>query len=67
MGTIFGVDKLTFGMVVGGVAFYLVDVVNDFIYKKVGRSLFPYQRLILSLGTILALSIIDYILISYYI
>ncbi|HJY98338.1 MAG TPA: hypothetical protein VJ227_01340 [Patescibacteria group bacterium] len=67
MGTIYGIDKLTFGMVVGGVVFYLIDVVNDTIYKVAGRSLFPYQRMVLSLGSILVLSVIDYFLISYYI
>lgn len=66
-GEIFGMDKLTFGMLVGGVAFYLVDVIDDLIIKKKGKVLFPYQRIIVSLGTMLFLSIGIYILINYYI
>src|SRR3989344_8977406 len=40
-GDIFGYDKLTFGMVLGGAVFYLMDFVNAFIKKRVGKSLFP--------------------------
>lgn len=67
MEKMYGLDKLTFGIIVGGVAFYLIDVVNDLIIKIRGKSLFPYQRMIFSLVTILGLSVIDYILIGYYI
>lgn len=66
MGTIYGIDKLTFGMVAGGAAFYIIDIVNNLVYKTAGKSLFPYQRIVFSLGTILILSIADYVLISYY-
>lgn len=66
MEKMYGLDKLTFGIVAGGVAFYLIDVLNDLIMKVHGKSLFPYQRMIFSLGVILALSVIDYILIGYY-
>ena len=59
--------KLTFGMLVGGVAFYLVDVIDDLLIKKYGKVFFPYQRIIVSLGTMLLLSIGIYILINYYI
>lgn len=67
MEKMYGLDKLTFGIVVGGIAFYFIDVVNDLIIKIHGKSLFPYQRIVFSLGTILGLSVIDYILIGYYI
>jgi len=66
-GEIFGMHKLTFGMLVGGVAFYLVDVIDDLLIKKYGKVFFPYQRIIVSLGTMLLLSIGIYILINYYI
>src|SRR3989304_774758 len=66
-GDIFGMDKLTFGMLVGGVGFYLVDIVDDLIIKKKGKVFFPYQRIIVSLGTMLLLSLGIYILINYYI
>ena len=66
-GEIFGIHKLTFGIIVGGVIFYLVDLADDLIIKKAGKVFFPYQRIIVSLGTILLLSFGIYILINYYI
>lgn len=66
-GQIFGLDKLTFGMILGGIVFYLVDKIDNLIIKKAGKVLFPYQRLIVSLGTILVLSLAVYILINYYV
>jgi len=66
MEKMYGLHKLTFGIVVGGIAFYLIDVVNDLIMKVHGKSLFPFQRIVFSLGVILALSIFDYIWIGYY-
>ena len=67
MSQILGLDKLIFGMVVGGVAFYLVDVIDDFIIKRKGKVFFPYQRIIVTLGSMLVLSLAVYILINYYI
>ena len=66
-GDIFGLHKLTFGMIVGGILFYLVDVIDDLLIKKYGKVFFPYQRIIVSLGTMLLTSIGIYILINYYI
>jgi len=67
MSQILGLDKLIFGMVVGGVAFYLVDVIDDYIIKRKGKVLFPYQRIIVTLGSMLILSLGVYILINYFI
>lgn len=66
-GDILGVDKLTFGIISGGILFYLVDLVDDLIIKKNGKVFFPYQRIIVSLGSMLLLSIGIYVLINYYI
>jgi hypothetical protein len=66
-GEIFGIHKLTFGIIVGGVIFYLVDLADDLIIKKAGKVFFPYQRIIVSLGSMLLLSVGIYILINYYI
>lgn len=60
MDQIMGLDKLAFGMLVGGVAFYLLDLI------KIKRY-FPYQKIVISLGSMIILSIFDYILINYYI
>lgn len=67
MEKMYGLDKLTFGIIAGGVAFYFLEIVNDLIIKIRGKSLFPYQRLISVLGLALILSLIDDILIGYYI
>ncbi|KKQ48285.1 MAG: hypothetical protein US68_C0038G0006 [Candidatus Shapirobacteria bacterium GW2011_GWE1_38_10] len=67
MEKMFGLDKLTFGILVGGAAFYLVEIINNLIVKIKGKSLFPYQRIAFSLGMTAILSIADYILIGYYI
>ncbi len=67
MGDVFGFDKLTFGMVVGALVFYLVDILNGFIKKKNGKSLFPYQSMVFSLSSIVFTSLGMYVLINYYI
>ena len=64
---IFGLDKLTFGMLAGGVVFYLADAVDDFIIKKKGKVFFPYQRIIVSLGSMVLTSLAIYILINYFV
>jgi len=60
MSQIFGLDKLTFGMLTGGVLFYLVDLIKIKHY-------FNYQRIIISLGSMIILSLSIYILINYFI
>jgi len=60
MSQIFGFDKLTFGMIVGGVLFYLIDLIKIKHY-------FPYQKIAVSLGSMAILSLLIYILINYYI
>ncbi len=67
MDSIFGFDKLTFGMILGSVIFYLVDILNNFIKRKNGKRLFPYQSMVFSLGSMVVVSIAVYILINYYI
>ena len=67
MGRMFGIDKLTFGIIAGGTIFYLVDEINNLIIRIKGKTLFPYQRIVLGLGSILLLSLLDYYLIGYYI
>ncbi len=66
-GTILGLPKLVFGMVAGGILFYLVDFLDDKLIKKNGKVYFPYQRVIVSLGAIVILSLILYLAVNYYI
>lgn len=67
MTQIFGFDKLTFGMLTGGILFYLVDIGDNYLIKKAGKVYFPYQRIIFSLGAMVILSFVIYILINFYI
>lgn len=66
-GLIFNLPKLTFGIITGGVLFYFVDKVNTAIKERKGKVLFPYQTIVLSLGSMLILSIGIYVLINYFI
>jgi len=66
-GDIFGIHKLTFGIVLGGGVFYLVDKLNKYLVKPNGKGFFPYQRMVVSLGSMVVLSIFVFILINYYI
>ncbi|KKQ98256.1 MAG: hypothetical protein UT24_C0007G0016 [Candidatus Woesebacteria bacterium GW2011_GWB1_39_12] len=67
MDSIFGFDKLTFGMVLGSAVFYLVDLVNIILKRKNGKSLFPYQSMVFSLGSIVVTSLGVFVLINYFI
>jgi len=60
MSKILGLDRLTFGMIAGGTLFYLVDLIKIKHY-------FNYQKIVISLGSILLLSFGMYILLNYYI
>lgn len=67
MTQIFGFDKLTFGMMTGGILFYLVDIGDNYLIKKAGKVYFPYQRVAVSLGSMVILSLVIYILINFFI
>lgn len=67
VGTIFGFPKLAFGVVSGGVLFYLIDIADDWLIKRYGKVFFPYQRIVVSLGAMVLLSLAIFILINYYI
>lgn len=66
-GIIMGVPKVIFGMIFGGVLFYIVEVINQLIRQIKGRVLFPYQPVVFSLSTMFLASVADYIFINYYI
>lgn len=67
MDDIYGFDKLTFGMILGALVFYLVDNLSVYIKRKNGKSLFPYQSMVFSLGSMFLASVGLYILLNYYI
>lgn len=66
-GDIFGIHKLTFGVISGAIIFYLTDIIDGFLIKKHSGVFFPYQRVIASFGSMLYLSMFNYILINYFI
>jgi len=54
---LFGFPKLVLGIGVGGSVFYLADFLDNLIIKRLGKVLFPYQRIVVSLASILAASL----------
>lgn len=60
MSQIWGLDKLTFGMLAGGVLFYVIDSLKLKHY-------FNYQKIVISLGSMTVLSLLIYILINFFI
>ncbi len=66
-GLIMGVPKLTFGIVTGGIVFYLMEAGNALLKKKRGKVLFAYQPIVFSLAAMLVLSAAIYIFINYFI
>ncbi len=64
-GLLFGVEKLTFGMIIGGIVFYVVDAIDDFFIKRHGKVYFQFQRVIVPLSSMLILSLFIYYLINY--
>ena len=66
-GDIFGYDKLTFGIIVGAITFYLADLLNQLVRVKTKKILFPYQSIIVSIGSIAFSSLAVFILINYFI
>ncbi len=66
-GLIGNLPKLTFGILIGGILFYIVDKINTIIKKSKGKVPFPYQPIVFNLGAMLILSIAIYILINFYI
>ena len=66
-GLIGNLPKLTFGILTGGVLFYILDKANALIKKRKGKVLFQYQPMVFSLGGMLILSLAIYVLINYYI
>lgn len=60
MTQIFGFDKLTFGMLTGGILFYLIDMIKLKHY-------FNYQKIVISLGSMTILSLLIYILINFFV
>jgi len=58
----FKVDKLIFGIIIGTLAFVLSSRLHFFIKQKRKKILFPFQKVILPILILLALSLVFYFL-----
>ena len=62
---LWGIDKLLLGIVVGSAVFYLTDASTDWLKKKNGgKVLFPLQRVVVPVASLLVLSLVFYYLIK---
>jgi len=59
--TLWGIDKLAVGMIVGAVFFYAAEKLYFFLKKKnAGRAHFPFEKVVLPVVTLLILSGVFY-------
>jgi len=62
----FGIDKLLLGIVLGSIVFYLGSIIYLKIKEKNdGHAQFPFQKLVLTLGPLIILSIALYFITKY--
>lgn len=62
---IFGMDKIIFGSIIGATAFFVGHWINLYLKKtNNGMARFPYQKVVIPVGTILVTSIVFHILIK---
>lgn len=66
-GLLLNLPKLTLGIIVGGVGFWLADKLSGLIRKQRGKVLFPYQGVVVPLGAMTVLSVGFYVLLNYFI
>jgi hypothetical protein len=60
--TIWGLDKLLFGIIAGSIFFFLGAWSYDLIKKKRGRAHFPFQKIVMPILPLIIFSIIFYFL-----
>lgn len=59
---IYGIDKLSFGMIIGSLAVWMTFSFSDFIKKKRGRVLWPFQGVSFMFITLAVLSLIFWLI-----
>jgi hypothetical protein len=63
LNTLFGIDKLLLGIVIGSIIFVLTAEWHNQLKKRNnGKSHFPFQRVVVPVGTLIIFSIIFYFL-----
>lgn len=60
--TIFGIDKLIFGTILGSAAFLVAVFLDKKVRKIYGKQLFIYQKVVFPVGFLVILSLTAYIL-----
>ncbi|MDO8512998.1 MAG: hypothetical protein Q7S37_00645 [bacterium] len=61
--TLWGIDKLLLGMIVGSVVFYLTVQAYEYLKaKNKGKAYFPFQRVVMPIGVLALFSIAFYFL-----
>ena len=63
LNTLWGIDKLLLGIVLGSVIFWLMQVWYEYLKKKNhGHAYFPYQKVAMPMGALGLLSLLFYFL-----
>jgi hypothetical protein len=63
LNTIWGMDKLVLGIILGSIFFLLAVYLNNFLKKKNnGKVYFPFQKVVIPVITLAILSVIFYFL-----
>lgn len=62
LNTIWGIDRLLFGILAGSIFFFTASVWYYQIKKKRGKALFPFQKVVWTISPLIILSIIFYFL-----
>lgn len=58
--TIYGIDRLLFGIIIGSVVFILAISLDKMIRKINGRQLFPFEKVVFPVVSLIIMSIILY-------
>lgn len=62
---IWGVDKLMLGTVIGSIFFYAAYLQYENYKKRHGKAMFPFQRVVIPVGTLAILSLIFWLIVRY--
>lgn len=58
---IYGMDRLLFGIIIGSIIFILAVSLDKMVRKVNGRQLFPYEKVVFPLFSLIIMSVILYI------
>ncbi len=63
---IWGTDKIIFGATIGSIVFFLGDALHHY-FKKInnGKSFFPYQKVVVPVLSLIIISLIFYLLLTW--